>query len=334
MQIRCPKCRTAYKVEASVIPEQGRKLRCSNCEEVFLCLPEDLLPDSEILENPAPEIQNPKTAPETATTATEASAEEQPQAEESVAVSPEQPAETEDEKAIENSEPALETSAPEPAAESKEEMADSKTDAAKDAMPEEAKAEQNAETSPSEKLNEIDDIFKRLSEQTDELFKQEQSQPLPKKVMFNARVKFGLMSSTTRRYLYFLLLLIILLSLFYFRYEIVRLVPPMERAYSAVGIKSRILGEGLEFQNINRRSFEDDYVKKMEIKGFVLNTTSRSIQIPKIHVEILDKEGIKLQELDSPAPIKELEPHGRVAFSIVVTKPSFLSKYIYLTFTE
>ena len=35
MQIYCPKCHTGYNVPDEFIPEEGRKLRCSTCKEVF-----------------------------------------------------------------------------------------------------------------------------------------------------------------------------------------------------------------------------------------------------------------------------------------------------------
>lgn len=36
MIITCPKCGTSFKVHEDVVPEYGRKMRCSNCGEVWL----------------------------------------------------------------------------------------------------------------------------------------------------------------------------------------------------------------------------------------------------------------------------------------------------------
>ena len=35
MRIYCPKCHMGYEVDESLIPEAGRRLRCSNCKEIF-----------------------------------------------------------------------------------------------------------------------------------------------------------------------------------------------------------------------------------------------------------------------------------------------------------
>ena len=42
MLINCPKCQTTYNIDASAVPEGGRKLHCTNCDEIFWCNPEDL----------------------------------------------------------------------------------------------------------------------------------------------------------------------------------------------------------------------------------------------------------------------------------------------------
>ena len=90
----------------------------------------------------------------------------------------------------------------------------------------------------------------------------------------------------------------------------------------------------MEFQNVSRHEYEEDYVKKMEIKGFIINRTDKKQQIPDIKVEVLDKDGITLQKVNTKTPIAEIWPRERAAFSFIVTQPSPLSKYVYLTFGE
>ena len=51
MLINCPNCNASYEVNPDVIPENGRKLRCSNCGEVFWCNPHDA-------ENPARKLDD------------------------------------------------------------------------------------------------------------------------------------------------------------------------------------------------------------------------------------------------------------------------------------
>ena len=43
MLIRCPKCKTIYEISPEVLPQEGRKMECSKCKEVFLCQRSDAL---------------------------------------------------------------------------------------------------------------------------------------------------------------------------------------------------------------------------------------------------------------------------------------------------
>ncbi len=124
------------------------------------------------------------------------------------------------------------------------------------------------------------------------------------------------------------------LALFSFRYDIVRKFPWAERFYTAMGTDSVIVGEGLEFQNISRHEYEEDYIKKLQIKGFLVNKTEKEIAVPTIHVEVLSKEAAKLQEMNVRPPVEKILPGKRIAFNVIITQPSPLSKHILLTFTK
>ena len=43
MLIKCPKCRLVYDLPDNLIPEDGLKMRCSECLEIWTCYPEDAL---------------------------------------------------------------------------------------------------------------------------------------------------------------------------------------------------------------------------------------------------------------------------------------------------
>ncbi len=185
---------------------------------------------------------------------------------------------------------------------------------------------------PPQKKDEVQDIFRRLSEQTEELFQQEQKMSKAKVAGLKLKHVLGLQNKAFRRFVLSLVLITLLLLLYYFRYDITRKAPFMEKIYAPLGIQSVIPGEGLEFQNITRREFEDDYVSKTEIKGFIANTTGKAINVPDIRLELLDKEARSLHVQYAEPPVARLDGNGKAAFSIVVVKPSPLSKYVYLTF--
>lgn len=63
MLIRCPKCNVSYDIGAAAIPADGKKVRCSQCGEVWICMPADLFEQPQP-EPPAPETEEPP-VPET-----------------------------------------------------------------------------------------------------------------------------------------------------------------------------------------------------------------------------------------------------------------------------
>lgn len=209
-------------------------------------------------------------------------------------------------------------------------------------VPEEAKenqleevpeADQSESTQKSAAEVEMEDIFARLSTQTKDLFQQEQNLPLHKKIGTKVKHALGLDKKGILKYYILFLCLVTALGLFAIRYEVVRAFPQAERIYSMLGVESRVIGEGLEFQNIIRNEYEEDYVRKLEIKGYIVNTNQKTIAMPLIHVEIMDKDTNLLQAVDDETPISELGAGEKQMFRIVITQPSALAKYVLLTFS-
>ena len=321
MRIKCPKCGKIYDVSENELPAKGRRMRCSGCGEVFWRRPED-----------ADDSFSAWTDEKTNTP------DEEPQWNEIKNAVPEsEEKDWEEIKVEKNTPPAFEETKEMPSAVTpddarSEENAPASDNAAEEEGSSADEAEKTEETAT--KPDGVDDIFKRLSEQSAALSKKENEQPVQKKIWGSIRKNAGLMNKTTRRYVYFLLFFVVLLLFYYFRYEIVRTFPFMEQVYSSLDIQSKVLGEGLEFKNVSRRNYEDDYVTKMEIKGFIVNNTEKMLEIPDVKLEVMDEKGLVLDTLITPPPAKFVKENGRVAFSVTVTKPSPLSKYIYLTFTE
>ena len=79
---------------------------------------------------------------------------------------------------------------------------------------------------------------------------------------------------------------------------------------------------------------EEDYVRKLEIKGYIANTNPFEVEMPLIRVEVLDKNTNLLQALNDKTPLAVLEAEGRMAFRIVLNRPSPLAKYVVLTFVK
>lgn len=290
MQIYCPKCKTGYEIEADVVPEKGRRLRCAVCGKVFKCMPEDLIDGSKL-----------RTA--------EFTEEEKLRLDEA--------GHLRDEDA--------EGTADEPDADGEETAEDDLPGKSLEELEEEAREADSED---------VKDIFKRLSEETEALFKAESEEKPAQKAWKGVIKNLGLKNPRNYKYYYFVLLVFVLLGAYYARYEIVRAFPSMEPIYTVLGIKSRVTGEGLEFQNVTRREYEEDAVRYLEIKGFIVNKTKRTLDIPTIYAELLDKDAKLIQTQKAASVIPIITADGRVAFSFVVDRPSKLTKYIYLTFSD
>ena len=294
MRIICAKCQAVYEIDKALIPSQGKKVRCSNCGDIFICYPQEDKQEEPIIDyktesHVAEDYINKNESIED----TSVNIEQNTQA----------PTEGENETNTDSQE------TPEP------------DNIAKD------KSEEESD-------NEMKDMFQRLSAQTEELFQQEQQMSKIKILWLKIKHTLGLQNKGLRRFILIFTLFIICLSSYYFRYDITRNFPVMEHIYGLFNSKSVMPGEGLEFQNITRREFEDDYVNKIEVKGYIANKTDGKIKIPTIRLDTLDRNARVLHEQYQKAPVEILEAKGKIAFSIIVTKPSPLSKYIYLTFVD
>ncbi len=129
--------------------------------------------------------------------------------------------------------------------------------------------------------------------------------------------------------------LTLFLSVFYFaRYPITRAMPFMKHVYKILHIRSVIPGEGLEFKNITRREVEQDYVRKLEIKGFVVNASEIQREIPMILVKLVDDNANVVQETKVFPPVDFVAPGMSTSFEVLVDSPSSSAKYVVTTFTE
>ena len=118
------------------------------------------------------------------------------------------------------------------------------------------------------------------------------------------------------------------------RYEVVRELPFLNGMYKAFGIKAKISGEGLEFQNVNWNFIDDKDGPRLEIKGFVYNKTDKTIVMPLLHIEILDKETSLLQTHNKEVDEPEVKAKTKVAISLTLENPAPTSKYVYMTFVD
>lgn len=180
----------------------------------------------------------------------------------------------------------------------------------------------------------IQDVFERLSAQSEKLFQAEQQLPWHKRFLLQIKTMLGLNRRFNFKIIGMVAVAVLLVFMYNYRYEIVRAIPFMNGIYKTFGIRAKIPGEGLEFQNVNWNYRDVNGGRILEIKGFINNPTKKEIDIPVVHVELLDKDTILLQSINQKPTIQILKPDGRVAIGIIVKTPSPTAKYVYLTFID
>ncbi len=182
----------------------------------------------------------------------------------------------------------------------------------------------------------LEKIFERLSEHTEQLMAMEKKLPFYEKFWLQVKNILGLHFKIRWGFVLLVMLVVTSLSLFNNRYQLVREFPFLNAAYKALGIKARIPGENLEFQNISWEFFGEDGEenRRLVIKGFVYNTLDYDIEIPIIHIELLGSDTSLLQSINRKLEDKIIAAETKLPLNITVENPAPTAKYVYLTFID
>lgn len=317
MLIRCPKCSICYQIEPTVLPENGRKFRCAKCGEIWICRPEDAFEPSK---EEHVEIFKPEDKSEIKEGKEEAKTDSDSVENQEQGASPAESPTTGQLDASSDSVPDLSTS---------------EEDQAKDSENKDSPANKTDKIDEKDLAinSEMEQIFSRLNKQVELIDDENKKIPLKSKLSFGIK-DFFLTNKIMLAVSAVALAAVLVLSVFSFRYEIARKYPSMEGFYKLFGLESVILGEGLEFRNVVYRIYEEDYVRKIEVKGFIYNTTENELKVPAIRANVLDKDGNLLQQTQAATPLSEIKSGERAAFTYEIVHPSTLSKYIHMTFTD
>lgn len=231
MLIKCPKCRSVYDLPDNLITEDGLKMRCAECFEIWTSYPEDAL--------------------------------------------------------------------------------------------------KKVSTAPKN----IQKMFKRISKENDDLFID--APVTEEKNIERVRVINVAKKNYTINLILFIFVILSLLLIFYsFRYDIVRFIPETEKIYSKLNIESVPYGTDLEFNNIVTREYVEDNISKIEISGMVSNKSKYVTAIPPIKIDIYDKNGKMLTNIEESLSLPRLEPNYHLLFHKIILNPTPYGKLIYVNFKE
>ena len=181
--------------------------------------------------------------------------------------------------------------------------------------------------------DEMNKIFSRLNDETSKITTEKDKLPFFKRFFPKTKKLLGWNNRLTVILEILVILLIIALSIFGMRYNLVRKFPQLETVFGQMGIPSRVIGEGLTFENITRNYMEDDE-KQLNIKGFIVNTTSKALDIPTIAINFLDNDANTLAQIQKKAEVSSIEGGNKTPFNFIVDVPPEQAKFVVLTFIQ
>jgi len=120
---------------------------------------------------------------------------------------------------------------------------------------------------------------------------------------------------------------------YHFRQQIVDYWPPATRLYTELGIKLKVVGEGLEIRNLNLSHARRDSGMVLVVAGEIANTTAEPKDIPLLRGALLDSQQRELQHWIFAAGHKRLLPGEVAGFETEVADPQPDATNISITFT-
>ncbi len=122
-------------------------------------------------------------------------------------------------------------------------------------------------------------------------------------------------------------------ALYHYRQQVVDYWPPAARLYTELGIKLRVLGEGLEIRNLNLSQSERDGAPLLVVTGEIANKTQTAKDVPMLRGALLDAKATELQHWTFVAGQGRLLPGEVSAFQTEVANPKPDAANISITFT-
>lgn len=193
---------------------------------------------------------------------------------------------------------------------------------------------EDAQSAKNVSEDEMSVIFARLKNESTKINTEIEQLPPVKKLLPKIKKCLGWDSRLAISLELLTIMIIIALSLFAGRYELVRKFPQAESLFSGIGIPAKVIGEGLQFQNITRRYSDSDNSSQLSIKGFIYNATNEQLPIPPIMVNILNENTDSLGKIKKETEVKTIDARAKIPFTLLVDIPPQEAKYILLTFEE
>ena len=194
--------------------------------------------------------------------------------------------------------------------------------------------EEDAPEETSDTTDEMNIIFARLQNETTKITEEYEKLSPFKKLFPKAKKILGWDNRFSISLEFITVFVIIVLSIFANRFDLVRKFPQTEQIFKTIGVPARVIGEGLEFQNITRKYASPQNNNQLVISGFIFNSTDTEIEIPTITVSLLNENTDDIIKVKKQAENKSIRAKEKIPFNLMIDVPPEKAKYLLLTFTE
>jgi hypothetical protein len=111
----------------------------------------------------------------------------------------------------------------------------------------------------------------------------------------------------------------VMLAIITFRQDIMTALPGTASLYEALGFE--VTHAGVDFADVSYRWRTADGKPMIEVTGQVVNTTGRTVTVPRVLVNVRDAGGGDAVKATASVPTQELAPHERASFSLEFLSP-------------
>lgn len=114
------------------------------------------------------------------------------------------------------------------------------------------------------------------------------------------------------------------------RTTLVRAVPDLAGFYAAVGLGVNL--RGLEFRSVRTAQANQDGIPVLVVEGEIANVTSQTMEIPKLRLAVLGKEGREIYAWTSQLPRASLAEGEQIPFKSRLAAPPPEAQQVFVRF--
>ncbi len=323
MILECPNCQTCYETP-SVLPDEGRKVKCARCSHVWHAMPtEEPIPEPEEEEEEKVEISTEE--------------EDIPPHDEIAAKAPEI-TEAEDQD-IDFREAMKEDDAHPIIEEKFEAIDDTASFGAIENVPEPDSIPVKEPEPEPETFGAIEEDEEPEEDENDPfiqaLRQQEREEEIPAIPVPPTMV--SVVPDNPRNVMigwatFSVVVVAIFLSAYMFRVGIVKRLPTSVHIYAALGIDVNV--RGLKFEGVEHKWDTEAGRPVLRIVGEIVNVTNRPIQVPTIVFAFRDKSGAELYYRPKRIEAQQVLPYKQLPFAFKLLSPSELVHSVELRFAD